>query len=42
MKINETFREEIAALDQKIAKAQYKKNEIIARIEEKKKTLFNE
>ena len=42
MKINETFREEIAALDQKIAMAQYKKNEIIARIEEKKKTLFNE
>lgn len=42
MKINETFRNEIAALDQKIAMAEYKKNELVSQIEKKKKTLFSE
>ena len=40
LKINATFRREIEAIDQKIAMAQYKKNELLSKIEEKKKTLF--
>ena len=42
MKINETFRNEIAALDQQIAMAEYKKNELLSQIEEKKKALLAE
>ena len=42
MKINQVFKDEIAMLDQKIAMAKYKKNQIILQIEEKKKALFLE
>merc|ERR1712228_16364 len=38
IKINATFRKEIQSMDQKIAMAQYKKNELLSKIEEKKKT----